>query len=148
MSYILFVSKQKLIIRKNFRSVDSVLLETKLLIPYNWNNANWHKSSTEQIWLSRKGILLRTVHEIKLDYTISPPDRVTYFFDIVAGVLPGDTFTQYLFIVCQGYVLRTSRYLMKENGIKLKKGERQTLSCRNSNEQRLNRWSSASFKCT
>ena len=42
-------------------------------------------------------------------------------FDIVAGVLQGDTLATYLFIICLDYVLRTSIYLMKENGFKLAK---------------------------
>ena len=43
------------------------------------------------------------------------------YFDIVAGVLQGDTLASYLFIICLDYVLRTSIDLMKENGFKLAK---------------------------
>ena len=32
---------------------------------------------------------------------VPSPDRDTDFFDIVAGVLPGDTLTSFLFIICQ-----------------------------------------------
>ena len=35
-------------------------------------------------------------------------DGDTDYFDIVAGVLHGDTLTPYLFIICLDYVLRTS----------------------------------------
>ena len=42
----------------------------------------------------------------------------TNYFDIVAGVLKGETLALYLFIICQDYVLRTSIDLMKENGFK------------------------------
>ena len=42
-------------------------------------------------------------------------DRDIDFFDIVAGVLQGDTLAPYLFIICLDYVLRTSVDLMKEN---------------------------------
>ena len=38
------------------------------------------------------------------------------YFDIVAGVLQGDTLAPYLIIICLDYVLRTSIDLMKENG--------------------------------
>ena len=38
------------------------------------------------------------------------------YFDIVEGVLQGDTLAPYLFIICQDYVLRTSIDKMKENG--------------------------------
>ena len=43
------------------------------------------------------------------------------FFDIVAGVLQGDIFTPYVFLICLDYVLRTSIDLMKEYGFTLKK---------------------------
>ena len=48
-------------------------------------------------------------------------DGDTDYFDIVAGVLQGDTFVPYLFIICLDYVLRTSIDLMKDNGFKLAK---------------------------
>ena len=49
------------------------------------------------------------------------PDGDTDFFDIVAGVLQGDTLTSYLFIISLDYVLRTSIDKIKENGFKLTK---------------------------
>ena len=45
----------------------------------------------------------------------------TDYFDIVAGVLQGDTSAPYLFITCLDYVLRTSIDIMKDNGFKLAK---------------------------
>ena len=48
-------------------------------------------------------------------------DGDTDYFDIVAGVLQGDTLAPYLFIICLDYVLRTSIDLMKENSLKLVK---------------------------
>ena len=48
-------------------------------------------------------------------------DGDTEFFDIVLGVLQGDTLAPYLFIICLDYVLRTSVDIMKENGFTLKK---------------------------
>ena len=48
-------------------------------------------------------------------------DRDTDYFDTVAGVLQGDRLDPYLFIICQGYMLRMSIDLMKENGFKLAK---------------------------
>ena len=44
----------------------------------------------------------------------------TDYFDIVAGVLHGDTLAPYLFIICLHYVLRTS-IDMKDYGFKLAK---------------------------
>ena len=49
------------------------------------------------------------------------PDGDTDYFNIVAGVLQGDTLAPYLFIICLDYVLRTSINKMKENGFKLTK---------------------------
>ena len=48
-------------------------------------------------------------------------DGDTDYFDIVAGVLKGDTLALYLLIIYLDYVLITSIDLMKENGFKLAK---------------------------
>ena len=45
-------------------------------------------------------------------------DGDIYYFDIVAGVLQGDTLAPYLFIIFFDYVLTTSIDLMIENGFK------------------------------
>ena len=49
---------------------------------------------------------------------VRSPDRDTDYFDIVVGVLQGDTLASNLFIICLDYMLRTSIDLMKENGFK------------------------------
>ena len=56
---------------------------------------------------------------------VRSPDGDTDYFDIVAGVLQGDTLAPYLFIICLDYVLKTSIDKIKENGFKLTK-ERST----------------------
>ena len=48
-------------------------------------------------------------------------DGDTDYFDIVAGVLQGDTLAPYLFIFCLDYVLRMSIDKMKDNVYKLTK---------------------------
>ena len=48
-------------------------------------------------------------------------DRDTDYFDIVVGVLQGDTLAPYLFIICLDYMLRTSIDIMKDNNFKLAK---------------------------
>ena len=48
-------------------------------------------------------------------------DGDTDYFDIVAGVLQGDTLAPYLFIICLDYMLRMSIDKLKENGFKLTK---------------------------
>ena len=52
---------------------------------------------------------------------VRSPDRGTDYFEIVAGVLQGDTLAPYLFIIYLDYVLRKSIDKMKENGFKLTK---------------------------
>ena len=49
-------------------------------------------------------------------------DGETVYFNIVAGVLQGDTLAPYRFIICLDYVLRTSIHKVKENCFKLTKG--------------------------
>ena len=45
----------------------------------------------------------------------------TDYFDIIAGVLQGDTLAPYQFIICLDYMLRKSIDKMKDNGFKLAK---------------------------
>ena len=52
---------------------------------------------------------------------VRSPDGDTEYFDIVAGVLQGDTLAPYLFIICLNYVLRTSIDKIRENGFELRK---------------------------
>ena len=52
---------------------------------------------------------------------VRSPDGDTEYFDIVAGVLQGDTRAPYLFIICLGYVLRTSIDKIREHGFELTK---------------------------
>ena len=48
-------------------------------------------------------------------------DQKADFFEIVAGVLQGDTLDSYLFLICLDYVHRTSKDLIKGNGFTLEK---------------------------
>ena len=52
---------------------------------------------------------------------VRSPDGDTEYFDIVAGVLQGDTLAPYLLIICLDYVLRTSIDKIWENGFELTK---------------------------
>ena len=52
---------------------------------------------------------------------VCSPDGDQDYFDIVVGVLQGETLAQYLFIICLDYVLRTSIDIMKDIGFKLAK---------------------------
>ena len=53
-------------------------------------------------------------------------DGDTAYFDIVAGVLQGDTLAPYLFIICLDNVLKTSIDKIKENGFELAKKRNST----------------------
>ena len=48
-------------------------------------------------------------------------DGDTDYFNIVVGVLQGDTLAPYLFIICLDYMLRMSINIMKDNAFKLAK---------------------------
>ena len=76
----------------------------------------------EQILLAY-GLPKETVAAIMILYRntkgkVRSPDGDTEYFDIVAGVLQGDT---YLFSICLDYVLRTLIDKIKENGFELTK---------------------------
>ena len=58
---------------------------------------------------------------------VHSPDGGTDFFDIVAGVLQGDTLALYLFIICPEYALRTSVDLMKKCFTLAQKGKKQKI---------------------
>ena len=73
-------------------------------------------------------------------------DGDTDYFDIVAGVLQGDTLAPYLFIICLDSVLQTSIDLMKENGFKQEKKKKMKQKITSYYGRRLRRWPSASGK--
>ena len=52
---------------------------------------------------------------------VRSPDGDTEYFNIVAGVLQGDTLAPYLFIICLDYVLWTSIVKIRYNGFELTK---------------------------
>ena len=47
--------------------------------------------------------------------TVHSPDGDIDYFDIVTGVLQGETLAPFLFIICLNYILQTSINLLKEN---------------------------------
>ncbi len=53
--------------------------------------------------------------------SIAMSSALSEYFDIVAGVLQGDTLIPYLFIICLDYVLRTSIDKIRENVFELTK---------------------------
>ena len=67
---------------------------------------------------------------------VRSPDGDTEYFDIVAGVLQGDTLAPYLFIICLDYVLRAD------------KEKKQKAPRKNYYRRRLRRWHSDTGKYT
>ena len=87
-----------------------------------------HRGKMEQILLAY-GLPKETVVVIMILYRntkvkVRSPDGDTDYFDIVAGVLQGDTLVPYLFIIYRDYMLRTSINKIKENGFELKRSRR------------------------
>ena len=79
----------------------------------------------EQILLAY-GLPKETVAAITILYRntkvkVRSPDGDTEYFDIVVGVLQGDSLAPYLFIICLDNVLRTSIDKIRENGCELTK---------------------------
>ena len=84
----------------------------------------------EQILLAY-GLPKETVAAIMILYRntkvkVRSPDGDTDYFDIVAGVLQGDTLAPYRFIICLDYVLRTLIDKIKENVFELTKKRSRT----------------------
>ena len=101
------------------------LQATILFVDFTKAFASIHRGKMEQILLAYS-IPKETVAAIMIFYRnnkvkVRYPDGDTEYFDIVAGILQGDTLDPYLFIICLDYVLRTSKDKIKENGFELTK---------------------------
>ena len=100
------------------------LQATLLFVDFTKAFDSIHRGKREQILLAY-GIPKETVAAITILYrntkvNVRSPDGDTEHFDIIAGVLQGDTLAPYLFIICLDYVLRTS-IDKRENGFVLTK---------------------------
>ena len=101
------------------------LRATLLVVDFTKAFDSIHRGKIEQILLAY-GLPKETVAAITITYRntkvkVRSPDGDTEYFDIVAGVLQGDTLAPYLFIICLDYVLRTSIDKIRENGFELTK---------------------------
>ena len=101
------------------------LQATLLFVDFNKAFDSIHRGKMEQILLAY-GLPKETVAAITILYRntkvkVRSPDGDTEYFDIVAGVLQGDTLVPSLFIICLDYVLRTSIHKIRENGFELSK---------------------------
>ena len=115
-----------LTIRRIFEGVRAKNLQATLLfVDFTKAFDSIHIAKMEQILLAY-GLPKETVASITIIYRntqikVRSLDRDTGYFDIVAGVLQGDTRALYLFIICLDYVLRTSIDKIRENGFELTK---------------------------
>ena len=85
---------------------------TILFVNFTKASDSIHRGKMEQILLACS-LPKETVTAIMMLYRstkvkVCSLDGDTDYFDIVAGVLHGDTLVSYLFIICLYYVLRTS----------------------------------------
>ena len=121
-------TSQILTIRRILEGVLAKNLQAKLMfVDFTKAFDSIHRGKMEQIQLAY-GIPKETVAAITIlnrntKVKVRSPDGHTEYFDIVAGVLQGDTLAPYLFIICLDYVLRTSIYKIRENGWRRKEAE-------------------------
>ena len=119
-------TSQILTIRKIHEGVQAKNLPATLLfVDFTKAFDSIHRGKMEQILLAY-GLPKETVAAIIILYRntkvkVCSPDGDTEYFDIVAGILQGDTLVSYLFIICLDYVLWTLIDKIKENGFELTK---------------------------
>ena len=119
-------TSQILTIRRILEGVRAKNLQATLIfVDFTKAFDSIHRGKMEQILLAY-GIPKETVAAITILYRntkvkVRSPDGDTEYFDIVAGVLQGNTLAPYLFIICIDYVLRTSIDKIRENGFELTK---------------------------
>ena len=107
------------------RILEGVRAKNLIFVDFTKAFDSIHRGKMEQILLAY-GIPKETIAAITILYRnikvkVRSPDGDTEYFDIVAGVLQGDTLAPYLFIICLDYVLRTSIDKIRENGFELTK---------------------------
>ena len=89
-----------------------IIRATLLFVDFTKAFDSIHRGKMEQILLAY-GLPKETEGAITILYRntkvkVLSPDGYTEYFDIVTGVLQGDTLAPYLFIICLDYVLRIS----------------------------------------
>ena len=90
-------------------------------IPFTENNSIHREQILLAYGLPEKTVAAITILYRNTKVKVRSPDGDTEYFDIVAGVLQGDTLAPYLSIICLDYVLRTSIDNIRENGFELTK---------------------------
>ena len=105
--------------------VDIIILIIMLCVDFTKAFDSIHRGKMEQILLAY-GLPKETVAAITILFRntkvkVRSPDGDTEYFDIIAGVLQGDTLAPYLFIICLDYVLKALIDKIRENGFELTK---------------------------
>ena len=137
-------TSQILTIRRILEGVRAKNLQATLIfVDFTKAFDSIHRGKMEQILLAY-GIPKETVAAITILYRntkvkVRSPDGDTEYFDIVAGVLQGDTLAPYLFIICLDYVLRTSIDKIKEKWLRTDEEKKQKIPRNNNYRRRLRR---------
>lgn len=115
---------QILTIRRIIEGVKARQLPATLLfVDFSKAFDSIHRTKMEKILLAY-GIPKETVAAIMILYKntkalVRSPDGDTEFFEILAGVLQGDTLAPFLFVICLDYVLKNSVDQHREYGLTL-----------------------------
>ena len=116
---------QILTVRRIIEGISSKnLTATLLFVDFSKAFDSIHRGQMEKILLAY-GIPNETVQAIMMLYKntkslVRSPDGDTDFFEILAGVLQGDTLAPFLFIICLDYALKTSIDTQKHLGLTLR----------------------------
>ena len=89
------------------------------------------------IWPTKEIVAAITILYRNTKVKVRWPDGDTEYFDIVAGVLQGDTLAPYLFIIYLDYMLRTLINKIRENGFELTKKRSRRYPAKNNYRCRL-----------
>ena len=105
--------------------------ETLLFVDFSKAFDSIHRTKMEQILLAysrpKETVTAKMMLYKNTKVKFRSPDGNTDYFDIVEGVLQGDTLAPYLLIICLEYLLRTSVDLMKKKRLYAGKGKKQKI---------------------
>ena len=119
-------TSQILTIRRILEGVRAKNLQATLIfVDFTKAFDSIHRGKMEQILLAysipKETVAAITILSRNTKVKVRSPDGDIEYFDIVAGVLQGDTLAPYLLFICLDYVLRTSIDKIRENGFELTK---------------------------
>ena len=115
-------TSQILTIRRILEGVRAKNLQvTLLLVDFTKAFDSMHRTNPTIYGLPKETVAAITILHRSIKVKVRSPDGDTEYFDIVAGVLQGDTLAPSLFIICLDYMLRTSINKIRENGFELTK---------------------------